>query len=259
MINPTSCDPTEIKGTLSSATGQSVPVTNRFQVGDCSALALKPSLGLTLSGKGQTVDGKHPAVTAVVSQPAGQANLKKVRVALPLSLALDVDNANGLCEFVDGSKVTPTCPKTSIVGTATATTPILNEPLSGPVYFVKNVRKNPRTGRDVKTLPKLVIPLVGENGLKLTLTGTSDVEDNHLVTTFDNIPDAPVSSFKLNINGGKGGILAVSGADICKARRSPSSRSMARTTRPPMRTSTSRRRRARRRSSARRSPARRWC
>ena len=98
-------------------------------------------------------------------------------------------------------------------------TPILNEPLSGPVYFVKNVRKDPKSGRDIRTLPKLVIPLLGQNGVKLTLTGTSAVEDDQLVTTFDNIPDAPVSSFKLNINGGKGGILVVSGekADICKS------------------------------------------
>ncbi len=40
--------------------------------------------------------------------------------------------------------------------------------------------------------------------------------DDQLVTTFDNIPDAPVSSFKMNINGGKKGILVVSDADICK-------------------------------------------
>jgi hypothetical protein len=217
MINPTSCAAKTISATLSSAAGQSVPVTNRFQVGDCASLDLEPKLALSLSGKGQTVDGKHPAVTATLTQPAGQANLKKVRVALPLSLALDPDNANGLCEFVDGSKVTPTCPANSIVGTATATTPILDEPLSGPVYFVKNVRKDAKSGRDIKTLPKLVIPLVGQNGVKLTLTGTSDVEDDQLVTTFDNIPDAPVSDFKLNIIGGKGGILTVSDADICKA------------------------------------------
>jgi hypothetical protein len=217
IINPTSCAPKAFTGTLGAIDGQTAPINVRFQVGSCSDLALKPSLGLTLSGKGQTTDGKHPAVTAALTQKSGQANLKKVRVALPLSLALDPDNANGLCEFVDGSKVTPTCPKSSIVGTATATTPILDEPLSGPVYFVKNVRKDAKTGRDIKTLPKLVIPLVGQNGVKLTLTGTSDVENDQLVTTFDNIPDAPVSSFKLSIIGGKGGILAVSGADICKA------------------------------------------
>ena len=130
---------------------------------------------------------------------------------------MDPDNANGLCEFVDGTKPEPTCPKASIVGTATAVTPILDESLTGPVYFVKNIRKDPKTGREIRTLPKLVIPLTGQNGLKLTLTGTSNVEDNQLVTTFDNIPDAPVSSFKLNIKGGKGGILTVSGTDICKA------------------------------------------
>jgi hypothetical protein len=217
MLNPTSCEAKAISATLSAAGGQSVPVTNRFQVGECGALDLKPGLALTLSGKGQTTDGKHPAVTADLTQKPGQANLKKVRVALPLSLALDVDNANGLCEFVDGSKVTPTCPKASIVGSATAVTPILDEPMSGPVYFVKNVRTDAKTGRQIKTLPKLVIPLTGQNGLKLTLAGTSDVENDQLVTTFDNIPDAPVSSFKMNINGGKGGILAVSSADICKA------------------------------------------
>ncbi|MET0603781.1 MAG: hypothetical protein ABW167_17485, partial [Baekduia sp.] len=219
MVNPTSCAAKAISATLRSVDGQTAPLTNHFQVGNCAELGLKPSLGLTLSGKGQTTDGKHPAISATVAQPAGQANLKKVRVTLPLSLALDVDNANGLCEFADGSKVEPTCPKNSIVGTATAVTPILDEPLSGPVYFVKNERKDPKSGRSIKTTPKLVIPLVGQNGVKLTLTGTSDVQDNRLVTTFDNIPDAPVSSFKLNINGGKGGILAVSGdkADICKS------------------------------------------
>jgi hypothetical protein len=217
VINPTSCAPKTIGGTLSAVDGQTAPINVRFQVSACASLDLKPSLALALSGKGQTTDGKHPAVTADVTQPAGQANLKKVRVALPLSLALDTDNANGLCEFIDGSKVTPTCPKASIVGTATAVTPILDEPLTGPVYFVKNVRKDPKSGRDIRTLPKLVIPLVGQNGLKLTLTGTSNVENGRLVTTFDNIPDAPVSSFKLNINGGKSGILVVSGdkADIC--------------------------------------------
>jgi hypothetical protein len=216
IINPTSCAPKSIGGSIGSYGGATAAISQRFQVDGCAGLDLKPSLALTLSGKGQTTDGKHPAISAVLTQQPGQSNLEKVRVALPLSLALDPDNANGLCEFVDGSKVEPTCPKASIVGKATATTPILNEPLTGPVYFVKNIRKDPKSGREIRTLPKLVLPLVGPNGIKLTLTGTSDVENNRLVTTFDNVPDAPVSSFKMNIIGGKGGILAVSGADICK-------------------------------------------
>jgi hypothetical protein len=219
MVNPTNCTATKVAGQIRSEQGAKVDLASRFQVGDCASLALKPNLALTLSGKGQTTDGKHPAVTAKLTQPVGQSNLEKVRVELPLSLALDPDNANGLCEFVDGSKIVPTCPAASIVGTATAKTPILNEPLTGPVYFVKNVRKDTKSGREIKTLPKLVIALAGQNGVRLTLTGTSDVVNDQLVTTFDEIPDAPVSSFELSINGGKGGILVVSGdkADICKS------------------------------------------
>jgi hypothetical protein len=220
MLNPTNCAPKEIGATIGAVPGQSVTAASRLQMADCSALGLDPKLALTLSGKGQTTDGKHPAISAVLAQAAGESNLKKVKVTLPLSLALDPDNAesDGLCSFVEGSKDDPKCPASSVVGTATAVTPILNEPFTGPVYFVKNVRKDPKSGRDIRTLPKLVIPLRG-NGILLTLTGTSNVVDNQLVTTFDLIPDAPVSSFKLNITGGKKGILVISGdkADICKA------------------------------------------
>ena len=215
MLNPTNCTAMAIGADIHSAPGATSHVSESFQATNCSALALNPRLDLTLSGKGQTTDNRHPAVTANLTQRPGQSNLKNVQVTLPLSLALDPDNANGLCEFVDGSKVEPTCPRSSVVGTATARTPILDQALTGPVYFVKNIRKDPKSGREIRTLPKLVIPLVGENGVRITLTGTSNVEDGHLVTTFDNIPDAPVSSFALNITGGKHGILVVSGADIC--------------------------------------------
>ena len=221
IVNPTSCAAKTVGATLGSAANQSVPVSTRFQVGDCGSLALKPSLKLSLSGKGQNKDGGHPAISATLTQPSGQSNLKKVTVKLPLSLALDPDNAasESLCSFIEGSKVDPKCPATSVVGKAAAVSPILNEPLTGPVYFTKNERKDPKSGRSIKTTPKLVIPLTGENGVKLTLTGASTVVDNQLVTTFDNIPDAQVSSFKMDITGGKKGILVISGekADICKS------------------------------------------
>jgi hypothetical protein len=217
MLNPTSCDPMSITGAIGSWEGSSASVSSRFQVGGCSSLDLSPKLAISLTGKGQTTDDKHPGVHAVLTQPTGQANLKKVTVSLPLSLALDPDNANGLCEFVDGSKTEPTCPASSIVGHVTARSPILDQPLTGPVYFVKNIRIDKKSGRQIRTLPKLVIPLTGEHGIRLNVTGTSDVVDDHLVSTFDNLPDAPVSDFTLDIDGGKHGILVVSGTDICKA------------------------------------------
>jgi hypothetical protein len=217
MVNPTNCAAMKIASKVLSAT-TAVTGTTPFQVSGCSALALKPKLSLDLSGKGQTTDGKHPALDAHLTMPTGNANLKDVKVTLPLSLALDTNNSQSddLCEFEVGRQTIPECPARSIVGSVTAKTPLLNVPLTGPVYFVKNVRTDPKSGRQIRTLPTLAIPLRG-GGITLVIRATSEVVDNHLVTTFANIPDAPVSDFKMKINGGAKDILVVSGADICKS------------------------------------------
>lgn len=212
-MNPTSCAPKQIDATLTSVANAVAKPSQRFQVGECQLLAYKPKLAFSLTGRKQTTDGKHPGLKSVLRQGFGQANSKSVKVRLPLSLALDPDNADGLCEFTDGQKADPTCPKSSIVGSAKAWTPVLNRPLTGPIYFVKNIRIDKRSGRQIRTLPSLVIPLRGE--VSLTLRAQSSVEKNHLVTTFATVPDAPVSRFELSLEGGKSGILVVSGQNIC--------------------------------------------
>jgi hypothetical protein len=209
MINPTSCTAKEVKATLSSVAGQAAPVTDRFQVGECASVGYTPKLTLTMSGKGQTKDGSHPALKAHLVPPVGDANTKKTTVTLPLALALDPGNANGLCEPVDAAR--NTCPAKSIVGSAEAES-VLPDKLKGPVYFVRGERVE--NGRVRKTLPKLFIPL-SANGVTVYIHASSDVEDDRLVTTFDNLPDAPFSSFDLNINGGEHGILAVSNTNTC--------------------------------------------
>ncbi len=219
ILNPTSCAEQDIVAAFRSSGGSVFATDSPFGVANCTALPLKPKLRIALTGRGQTTDGKHPGVKATVTQRRGDANLKRVRVELPLSLALDPENAQALCEFEDGTRVDPTCPKGSIVGRARAVTPILDRPLTAPVYFVKNMRVDRKSGRRIRTLPMLVIPLRGENGIKLNLKGISSVSDNRLVSTFATIPDAPVSRFDLAIKGGKNGILAVSGANICRGRQ----------------------------------------
>jgi hypothetical protein len=115
-----------------------------------------------------------------------------------------------LCEFEDGTKpdLENHCPKGSIVGRARAKTPLLKDDLAGNVYFVKNIRKDPTTGNLIRTLPMIVVALRGE--ISINLKGESDTtRAGKLVNTFNNVPDAPVSQFNLNINGGNTGILAV--------------------------------------------------
>jgi hypothetical protein len=206
-INPTSCGPKQIRATMVSTSGAIHQATQHFQVGDCQALPLRPRLRMRLTGRKQLRDKGHPGVRAVLTQGPGQANLKKVAVKLPLSLALDPNRAqsDALCEFADGLRVN--CPRSSIIGRARAFTPVLNRPLTGPVYFVKNVRVHPRTGNLIRTLPTLLIPLKGE--VDIHLRAQSDTQRGKLVNTFSAVPDAPVSRFELVLRGGRRGILIV--------------------------------------------------
>jgi hypothetical protein len=129
-------------------------------------------------------------------------------------LALDPDNAQALCKPEEA--LARACPASSIVGQATAVS-VLHEPLKGPIYFVEGVRTDPKSGRRIRTLPKLFLPLKGE-GVEIDLHASSQVDKlDRLVTTFANIPDAPVRSVEATIAGGKHGILVVSNADICAA------------------------------------------
>ena len=89
-----------------------------------------------------SIRASRPSLT----QRAGDANLKRVQVTLPLSLALDPDNAQALCEFEDGTKADPTCPKGSIVGRAVARTPLLDQPLTGAGVLRQERPHRPEVG-----------------------------------------------------------------------------------------------------------------
>jgi hypothetical protein len=217
-LNPTNCDPMTVTATLSSTGGLTSTNSPRFQVGGCSSLGFSPKLQMKLTGKGQTHSGTHPTLTASVTQPLGQANIGSARVALPLSLALDPKNSNNVCNYdtaqaVHGGNVG--CPASTIVGKATVVTALLDNPLTGNVYLVQGIRFGPG-GQRIHTLPSLLIPLRGQ--IALDLRAQSSVSGGKLVTTFPTIPDAPVSKFTLQINGGPKGILAITGRGhtICR-------------------------------------------
>ena len=211
MLNPSDCSPKQVQATILSAEGTRADVANHFQASNCADLRFKPRLNLRLTGRRQVRTGRHPGVRAVVRQQGiGEAGIEKAVVRLPKSLALDVDNAQALCEFADGTKpdLENHCPKGSIVGRARAKTPLLNDDLVGNVYFVKNVRIDKDTGNEIRTLPMIIVALRGE--IAVNLVGESNTtKSGKLVNTFDEVPDAPVSRFNLNIRGGKNGILAV--------------------------------------------------
>ena len=216
IINPTSCTPMSIGATISSVNGTNSSVSTPFQVAGCGNLPFFPSLALKLSGKGQTRSGKHPTLNATLKVDSGQANISSARVVLPLSLALDPNNTTVVCSVADAA--VDNCPANTIVGHVTATSPLLPDPLNGSVYLVQGIRTNAQ-GQQIKTLPSLLVPLKGD--VDLNLHAKTSVSAGRLVSTFSPVPDADVSNFKLTINGGKHGILVVTGRgkSICSKRQ----------------------------------------
>jgi hypothetical protein len=211
MLNPSDCTQKQSSAQLLSDEGTTAGFTDPFQVTGCPALAFKPKLALSLTGRKQVTTGKHPGIKALVTQQGtSEAGIEQAVVRLPKSLALDPENAQALCEFADGTKpdLENRCPAGSIVGRARAKTPLLKDDLVGNVYFVKNVRRDPETGNEIRTLPMIIVALRGE--IAINLKGeSSTTKAGRLVNTFASVPDAPISQFNLNIAGGKTGIIAV--------------------------------------------------
>lgn len=196
MRNPTSCGSAQVAGGFGSSAGASFSASAPLTFSGCEALPFKPAMKLSLTGRKQLRTGKHPGLRAVVTQKEGEAGIRTARVGLPLSLALDPDNAKQLCEFDAGLR--GQCPRASIIGRVKAFTPVLDKPLTGPVYFVKGVRVDPKTGRQIRTLPTLLAQLRGEVGIDVR--AATSVERGRLVTTFAAVPDAPITRFELSVS-----------------------------------------------------------
>jgi hypothetical protein len=210
-LNPTGCQAKEIKATLTATNGQSASPTASFQATDCGRLPYAPKLRLAL--KGATRRSGHPAVRAVLTQKPGQANTAQATVLLPVSEFIDQDHINNPCTRVQFAA--ENCPALSVLGSATATTPLLDQPLSGPVYF--------RSNGSERELPDIVADLRGP--VHIVLVGFVDsvqvkgTELAHLRTRFQNVPDAPVTRFTMNLFGGKKKGLLENSRNLCQTNR----------------------------------------
>jgi hypothetical protein len=141
MFNPTSCAAQQVRASVTASDGSSASAVAGLQFGGCSSLPFRPRLRLRLEGRRETRDGGHPRVRAVLTPRRGDANLRRVEVRLPLTLALDLRNANSLCSFEAGQA--GRCPRRAIIGRASARTALLTKPLVGRIYLVEGRRTTP--------------------------------------------------------------------------------------------------------------------
>jgi hypothetical protein len=191
-LNPTNCDAAAVDARIIGSEGAVADRATRFQVANCASLPYGPRLSMKLTG-GVRRRG-HPAIHTTLTTQPGEANSRSVIVTLPKGELLDNAHIANICtrpQFAQDQ-----CPAASVLGTAEAITPLLERPLSGTAYLRSSPEHN---------LPDIAIDLEGQ--IDLELVGRVDSFSNRLRATFADVPDAPISSFSLNLLGGSKGLV----------------------------------------------------
>jgi len=200
MINPTSCAPKQISARVTSQQGAGADVGSRFQVGDCRSLPLKPRMVIAVGSRRHRRANTTVPFTATLTQTPGQSNLRQVAVNLPFSLASRLEavatSAGCTPDVFDAERCEVA------VGEATALSPLLRDPLRGKVFLVRN---------PARRLPDLMVRLRASgwtSGIVIDLTGHVRIErDLTIRTTFMDIPDVPITRFRLSLLPGRYGVI----------------------------------------------------
>jgi hypothetical protein len=207
ILNASSCAAQQVKAVLDGSDGATATVTAPYQATDCAGLRFAPKLEAVVGRRGATGVGAYAPLRAVITVPAGQAATSSARVDLPRAIAIDLRRLSKACGpdlYAAG-----TCPASATIGTATATTPLLDTALSGPVQLAV-----PRAGE----LPGLALTLRGAVTLPLFGLVPLPGADGMIHNTFAGIPDVPLERFELAFTGGDTSPLNLS-RDVCHGPR----------------------------------------
>jgi hypothetical protein len=164
-----------------------------------------------VSTNGKTSRANGASLTATLTYPKmilGKfVNIAKVKVSLPKQLPSRLTTLQKACLASTFEANPAACPVASRIGTATANTPVLPVPLTGPVYFVSH---------GGEAFPDLVVVLQGY-GVTVDLVGNTHISKTGITSsTFNTVPDVAVGSFQLKLPQGPYSALAANG-NLCNA------------------------------------------
>jgi hypothetical protein len=206
-FNPTNCSKLGITGTLTSKESAGVSISSPFQVTNCAGLGFNPTFEVSTSGHTSREGGA--SLDARLIYPLGPklANIAKVKVELPKILPSRLSTLQKACPAATFAANPASCPAPSVVGVAKASTPVLPVGLIGPVYFVSH---------GGEAFPNLIVVLQGY-GVRFDLVGSTFISKTGITSsTFEQVPDVPISSFELYLPEGKYSALAANG-NLCTA------------------------------------------
>jgi hypothetical protein len=194
-INPTNCSAMAVGSQGTGDQGTTTNFSSYFNAVNCSTLPFKPKMAITqLGGKKQTKRSQDPSLRFDLWTRPGDANIKSLAVTLPKAFEIDQRHLGNLCS--KAQLQAERCKGRAPIGTATVSTPLLDQPLSGPAYAVSGYGK----------LPHLVFILAGQVEV-MPQAESASVKGGHLRTEVPVIPDVPVGHFALTLLGGKQGYL----------------------------------------------------
>jgi hypothetical protein len=209
-LNPTNCAAQATTGTINGggadpsnpAAFSSYPVSDPYSTTGCDSLGFKPKLFTRLFGP--TKRTKNPRIRTIMEAREGDANLSRAALTLPHSIFLDQGHIKTVCTRPE--LASQTCPAAAVYGNAEAKSPLLSNPLKGPVYLVSSNHK----------LPDLVADLRGQ--VNIQVHGVLSSKHGGIKTVFNPLPDVPVKKFILNMQGGKKSLL-VNSQNLCKGKQ----------------------------------------
>jgi len=197
LRNPTSCQPGEIVSTIRAVDGRVVSTSSPFAVRGCSQMAFRPTFKSTLIGHRGRHGNRHPGMRFAIRMSKRGTNLRRFRVKFPRVLAFHGGAVKAICARGDAPE--DACPRRARVGTGIAHTPLMSEPLRGPIYLVRP---------EGNGLPGLWSSL-GTSGVKIDVAGRTLRRDGHLLLEMAGLPDMPLSNFTMRIGGGESGLFSL--------------------------------------------------
>jgi hypothetical protein len=167
--------------------------------GDSAAEEFEPRVSIEAVGGTERTD-KPELVIRVVPRP-GDAGIRSAAITLPAAFLADQAVLGNFCS--ESELEDDRCAGRQRMGTARAVSPAYGAPLSGPVYAVFGSGGLPR--------PAYVL---SGGGAELILRGEIEVVGRRIQATVEDVPDIPLDSFRLTLDGGEKGYLVLS-RDIC--------------------------------------------
>ncbi len=144
-------------------------------------------------------------ISTTITQGAGQANIKSVKVQLPRALPSRLTTLQKACTAAVFNVNPYKCPSGAYVGGATVKTPTLPTPLKGAAIFVSH---------GGAAFPDLDLVLEDANHLRVILVGNTNIKNSITTTTFASTPDVPISSVTVTLPIGPHSAVAAFG-NLC--------------------------------------------